>query len=80
MIIEAKVAQSLRRYLQNSENHIDGDKWDMPEGTTVSNALKMLGLPNWEIKLLLVNGRHANMDSVLSDGDALQVFPLMPGG
>jgi len=80
MIINAKIFPSLRHYLPNSKRHIKGHKWDIPEGATVAKALEMLSLPKWEIKLLLVNGRHANMDGVLSDGDVLQVFPLLPGG
>jgi sulfur carrier protein ThiS len=80
MIIKAKIFPSLRHYLPNSKRHINGHKWDIPKGATVAKALEMLSLPKWEIKLLLVNGRHANMDSVLSDGDVLQVFPLLPGG
>lgn len=80
MIINAKIFPSLRHYLPNSKRHIKGHEWDIPEGATVAKALEMLSLPKWEIKLLLVNGRHANMDSVLSEGDALQVFPLLLGG
>jgi molybdopterin synthase sulfur carrier subunit len=80
MIIEAKIFPSLRHYLPNSKRHINGHKWDMPEGVTVAKALELLTLPKWEIKLLLVNGRHTDMDSVLSDSDILQVFPLLPGG
>jgi len=80
MIIDAKIFPSLRHYLPNSKRHVKGHKWDMPEGATVDKALELLNLPKWEIKLLLVNGRHTDMGSVLRDGDVLQVFPLLPGG
>jgi len=80
MIIEAKIFSTLRHHLPNSPNHLDGDKWDIPEGATVAQALEMLNLPEKEVKILLINGRHADRESVLNEGDVFHVFPLMAGG
>jgi len=80
MIIEAKIFSSLRHYSPNSPNHLDGDKWDIPEGATVAHALKMLNISEKETKILLINGRRADMESVLNKGDVFHVFPLMAGG
>ena len=80
MIIEAKIFSTLLHYLPNSPHHMDGDKWDIPEGTTVGQVLKMLNLPEKEVKIVLINGRHADKERVLNEGDVFHVFPLMAGG
>ncbi|MBE9505004.1 MAG: MoaD/ThiS family protein [Proteobacteria bacterium] len=80
MLVEIKIFSSLRHYVLSSEKHLEGDKWDIPEGTTVSRALKMLNLPQKEVKILLINGRHGDKERVLKEGDVFHVFPPMMGG
>lgn len=80
MIIEAKIFSTLRHFLPNSPNHLDGDKWDISEGATVAQVLKMLNIPEKETKILLINGRRADKERVLNEGDVFHVFPLMAGG
>jgi len=80
MIIEAKIFSTLRHYLPNSPHHLEGAKWDMPEGATVAQVLKILNIPENETKILLINGRNADKERVLNDGDVFHVFPLMAGG
>jgi sulfur carrier protein ThiS len=80
MIIEAKIFSSLRHYLPTSERLLDGEKWDIKEGSTVAQVLIMLNLPGNEIKTILINGRKANMETVLKEGDVLAVFPIIMGG
>ena len=52
----------------------------MPEGATVAQVLKILNIPENETKILLINGRNADKERVLNDGDVFHVFPLMAGG
>jgi sulfur carrier protein ThiS len=59
---------------------LDGEKWDIKEGSTVAQVLIMLNLPGNEIKTILINGRKANMETVLKEGDVLAVFPIIMGG
>ena len=80
MIIEAKIFATLRHYLPNSPNRLDGDKWDIPEGATVAQVLEMLNLAEKEVKMLLINGRNADKKRVLNEGDVFHVFPIMAGG
>ncbi|MBN2332155.1 MAG: MoaD/ThiS family protein [Deltaproteobacteria bacterium] len=49
-------------------------------GSTVAMVLADLGLPEEEIGVLLVNGRHAEPDQQLNDGDTCAVFPQIGGG
>jgi molybdopterin converting factor small subunit len=52
----------------------------LPAGGTVESALKGIGLAPGDVKLVFVNGKHAEMDSTLADGDQLGVFPAVGGG
>jgi molybdopterin converting factor small subunit len=80
MIIQIKVFSSLRNNVQSSNNRLDKDKWDIREGATVGHVLEMLHLAGRGDLILLVNGHHANKESVLSEGDALSVLPPIGGG
>lgn len=39
-----------------------------------------LGLPIGDIKLVMINGRHAALDDVLRDEDRVAYFPPVGGG
>jgi len=49
-------------------------------GSTVSKIVEDAGLPESEIGILLVNGRHADRMRELTDGDTVAIFPLVGGG
>jgi molybdopterin synthase sulfur carrier subunit len=50
------------------------------DGTTVSQVIHELELPEDELGAILVNARHAEEDHVLQNGDTLSIFPLVGGG
>ena len=80
MIIEIKLFSWLRNLLQSSNNRLDEDKWDIQEGATVGQVMEMLHLAGRGDLILLVNGRHANKQSVLNEGDVLSILPPIGGG
>jgi molybdopterin converting factor small subunit len=45
------------------------------EGSTVGALLTRLGLPPERVKLILVNGRGATLDTTLEAGDRVGLFP-----
>ena len=53
---------------------------EVSPGTTVSRVVEDLRLPKREVKVILVNGRHADPSTELSEGDTLALFPLVDGG
>ena len=53
---------------------------EVPPGTQVSSVVEDLHLPRKEIKVILVNSRHADLSLELSDGDTLALFPVVDGG
>jgi len=46
----------------------------------VAQVLEMLNLPEKEVKILLINGRHGDKERILKEGDGFHVFPPMMGG
>lgn len=49
-------------------------------GTTVADLLTDTGIALDSPKIVFVNGRHAAMDHLLSQGDRVAVFPPIAGG
>ena len=60
----------------------DGDSCEIEvaEGTTVRNLLEALKVPRENVKLVFLNGVHANGDEILRGGDRVGVFPAVAGG
>ncbi len=53
---------------------------DYPDGATVQDVVRDLGLPERLLGIVVVNERHATVDHRLQDGDALMLLPLLGGG
>ncbi len=51
-----------------------------PAGTTVGGIVDALGIPRGEIGILMVSGRHADLDEQPTHGDTIAIFPLVGGG
>ncbi len=49
------------------------------DGSTVGDLMKRLGVPEAEIGMILVNGRHADRHTVLQDGDAVALSGQVAG-
>ncbi len=77
MKIQIHLYAGLRSYLPDGNG---AGNVDVAEGATVSEVLAGLGVPLDKPKILLVNGRHVEMDSGLAEGDLLAVFPPVAGG
>ena len=54
---------------------IEGD-----ESMVVRHVVTMLNIPEKEAAILFINSRHAELDTVLHEGDALAIFPPVGGG
>lgn len=56
------------------------DQRELPEGTDVRTVVLSLGLTEAEIGIIMLNGRHGELDHKLNDSDTLSLFPLVGGG
>ena len=47
---------------------------------SVSHILERLGIPEDSVKLIFINGVHAQKTTILTDGDRVGLFPPVGGG
>lgn len=62
---------------------LDEKSWvNLPEGSTVGDALKLIKCSPVKAKMLLVsvNGEHAKLGRELHEGDVVGFFSLVSGG
>jgi molybdopterin converting factor small subunit len=53
---------------------------ELPQGATVGDLVRELGLPQEEVKLVFVNAHYREVEHVLADGDEVGIFPPVGGG
>ncbi len=53
---------------------------ELDEGTTVGDLLNELGITPDSPKIVFVNGRHADYETLLTNNDRVAVFPPIAGG
>jgi sulfur-carrier protein len=74
---------SLKCFAKLSEANVcdfrDGDDREVSEGETVRSLIKRLGFPLEDIKIVFVNGKKVDLDTVLSNGDRLGLAPASGG-
>ena len=58
----------------------DNENYPFAEGDTVTTVMEQLGLPQEEVHIIFINGRHVGRDTQVSDGDRLGFFPAVGGG
>ncbi len=58
----------------------DEKEMEFPAGTTAGDVVRFLGIPEREVTLIFVNGRHSESGTVLGEGDMLALFPPIGGG
>ncbi len=79
MKIEIRTFATLAVYSRHPG--IDKDSGlEITNGSTVKMLIEILGIPEDHIKLIFVNGRHNKIDTVLSEGDRVGLFPPVGGG
>jgi molybdopterin converting factor small subunit len=76
--IELRLFGGLRKYLDVKLG--EGYDLKVENGSTIRAVITFLGIPVGETKIILVNGRHKELDDVLSDSDRLAIFPPVAGG
>ncbi len=80
MQITIRLLASYRRYLPEGHDSHSSYNHDLASDACVRDALVELPIPSSEAFTFLVNGRHAQQDQVLQEGDVIAVFPSAGGG
>jgi molybdopterin synthase sulfur carrier subunit len=79
MKVKVQLYALLAKYLPTNA-HNKTAVLEVAEGTSVQEVLNELTIPENMPKILLVNGRNAELDRVLAEGDTVSVFPPIAGG
>lgn len=77
--LHVKLSTTLRDYIPGYVP-AEGLMAKLPAGGTVADMARAVGLPLGEIKIIMVNGRHAALETVLNDRDRVAYFPAVGGG
>jgi molybdopterin synthase sulfur carrier subunit len=78
--ITIRLLASYRKYLPAPQGDEAGYSYQVADGALVGDVLAALPIPPGDFYTFLVNGRHAERDQVLQDGDLLSIFPAAGGG
>ncbi|MCG8551491.1 MAG: MoaD/ThiS family protein [Desulfobacterales bacterium] len=79
MKIEIRLFATLAAYAGHGDLDAGGClSFDGP--ATIRDAVRRLGVPEQEIKLVFLNGVGAALDSPLKDKDRVGIFPPIGGG
>ncbi|OIP91603.1 MAG: hypothetical protein AUK55_10840 [Syntrophobacteraceae bacterium CG2_30_61_12] len=79
MAIQLLLAATLRSYLAGYDP-LQGRRLEVPRGTSVRQLIQRLGLPEDEVKLVMVNGIVTKLDAVLEGDERVALFPPVGGG
>jgi sulfur-carrier protein len=80
MRIYVRLYASLERYMPVEKECSSFHGMEVEEGTTVGEFLRTLLVPVDTVKLIFLNGIHAEVGQVLREGDRLGIFPPVAGG
>ncbi len=73
--IQIKLFATLNRLLPENAAH-----YPVAPGTRVADIIEKLRIPQKEAKLIFINSKKADPETVLQNGDRLGIFPPVGGG
>jgi sulfur-carrier protein len=53
---------------------------EVSAGTTVEGLVDRIGLPRNEVTLIFIDGKHADFNQIIGEGDTVALFPPVGGG
>ena len=62
------------------DNRFRAEVREYPEGTTVEEVIRSLGIDLEEVGVTMINSRHCTLDQVPVENDQLAIFPAIGGG
>ncbi len=77
MKVEVELFATLRKYGRAQEGPFPVDLID---GDRVLRVIEILGIPLNVERVILINGRPGNLESMLEEGDKIVLFPPVAGG
>jgi len=66
--------------LRLAESRTNPQTLDIGKAIDMPQLEAILGLKHGDVGMLLINGAWARPDSIIKDGDRIQLYPYMDGG
>lgn len=76
MKLKVKLLSIFREHAREDANGLT----EIPDGATVEVLAQSLGLPMKLVRIITINGKQADLEDRLSDGDLVYLFPPALGG
>ena len=73
--IQLELQTTLKRFLP-----VAHESYPIEPGLCVRDLLKQLGIPEYEVNLVFINGGTANLDSTINGGERVVLYPPLGGG
>lgn len=74
MKIEVKCFATLAKFAP------EGGVFEAKDGAVAGDVIAALGMAPGDVKIIFVNGAHAQPDHELAEGDRVGLFPAVGGG
>jgi len=74
MKIKVKLFATLRK------ERFDEKNFEIDSGSDIEYLLKKIQLKKDEIAIIFINGKHADLNTIINDGDDIALFPPIGGG
>lgn len=79
MRVEVRLFATLAEFLP-SDGREGAAVLEVPDGSTVTEITRRLGIPPDLARVVLVNGRDASSEAPLTARDVVTIFPPLAGG
>ncbi|MGH7303220.1 MAG: MoaD/ThiS family protein [Candidatus Rokuibacteriota bacterium] len=79
MRVEVRLFATLAQFLP-SDGRDGATLLEIPDGSTVTEVTRRLGIPPDLARVVLVNGRDAGAEAPLTARDVVTIFPPLAGG
>ena len=73
--IRLELLATLKRY-----QPVSSDRYPVEPGITVRELIEKLGIPEYEVNLVFIDGIKGNLDSTIEGGERIALFPPLGGG
>ncbi len=79
MAIKLMLAATLRKYVPGYDGAV-GHDLEIEPGATVRDVARLAGVPEEEVRLIMVDGVGAKWDTALEGVERVALFPPVGGG
>lgn len=71
---------TIKLFATLSKGRFDEKTMNFSENASILNVIEAIGITSDEAAIIFVNGRHAQIEQRLADGDTVSIFPPIGGG